>query len=91
MPFFLRVPKTAHARDYRLVPVAGCGCRTCIEVRRENLLDDAHGAKVANILDIEAHGACRCGRGLDADGECLAGRQCPYAHPIDAVEEARRI
>lgn len=75
-------------------------CRPCNITRRrewgetrkriENDLDDLHGAKLANLLDIQARGVCRCGRGLDEHGACVAGDGCVYSRPVDAVSQAVR-
>jgi hypothetical protein len=53
----LRVPHTPHTRDDRGVPVASCGCVTCVQVRDERVAaaEAQHWDRVAAICDLEHH------------------------------------
>lgn len=51
----LRVPKTPHAPDDRLVPVKGCGCATCCERRDE--AEAAHWSRVGDLMGIDEKAA----------------------------------
>jgi hypothetical protein len=55
MRFFKRIPKTPHTPGDRLVPMAHCGCTTCLDARRaaEDRAIDRHGEIVGNLLGLE--------------------------------------
>jgi hypothetical protein len=71
---FHRARRQIHDAGDPRVPVTGCLCVTCDTAR-----DDIHGEHVAVLLGEADRGICRCGRGLDELGRCIAWWQCPFS------------